>query len=207
MSASGRRDLDRKSSLLATHSGSPADVDLSKTNLMNANAQLEQLMQHAGHHRNQLLGDPNLPAEKYPPYQLASAALDQAKRRPPPHRSAQAPIAGIATQADNIQLGRYLTAGTLILSVIDDQHPWVDANPKETEHHLSAARPTSVAHHRFFSDRTYRGVVSIGQPLHRRAVLDPAAAERERQLGQGRAAVPSCAHHLRPGGTTAAAPA
>ena len=40
--------------------------------------------------RNQLLGDPNLPIEKYPPYAQASAALDQAQARSRPHRAARA---------------------------------------------------------------------------------------------------------------------
>ena len=42
-------------------------------------------------------------------------------------------MSGTATQVDNIQLGRFVTAGTPVLSVIDDQAPWVDANPKETD--------------------------------------------------------------------------
>ena len=40
---------------------------------------------------------------------------------------------GRATQVDSIQLGRYVTAGTPVFSVVDDQRPWVDANPKETD--------------------------------------------------------------------------
>jgi len=156
-------DVDRKSSLLATHSGSSADVDASKTNLMNANAQLEQLLQQQATTRNQLLGDPNLPAEKYPPYQLASAALDQAKLDLS-HTTLRAPIAGIATQADNIQLGRYVAAGTPILSVVDDQHPWVDANPKETDiTYLKPGQQVSLTIDSF-PDRTFRGVVSSVSP-------------------------------------------
>jgi hypothetical protein len=42
-------------------------------------------------------------------------------------------MSGTATQVDNIQLGRFVAAGTPVLSVIDDQAPWVDANPKETD--------------------------------------------------------------------------
>ena len=81
---------------------------------------------------NQLLGDPNLPIEQFPPYLQAKAALDQAQRDLD-HTMVRAPIAGIATQVDNIQLGRYVIAGTPVFSVIDDSQPWVDANPKETD--------------------------------------------------------------------------
>jgi membrane fusion protein (multidrug efflux system) len=45
----------------------------------------------------------------------------------------RAPIDGIATQVDNIQLGRFITAGTAVLAVIDTSAAWVDANPKETD--------------------------------------------------------------------------
>ncbi len=81
---------------------------------------------------NQLLGDPNLPIEKFPAYMLAAAALEQAQRDLD-HTLLRAPIDGMATQVDNIQLGRFVTAGTPVFAVIDDSAPWVDANPKETD--------------------------------------------------------------------------
>ncbi|MGZ5867599.1 MAG: HlyD family efflux transporter periplasmic adaptor subunit, partial [Xanthobacteraceae bacterium] len=49
------------------------------------------------------------------------------------HTMLRAPIAGMATQVDNIQLGRFVTVGNPIFSVVDDAAPWVDANPKETD--------------------------------------------------------------------------
>ena len=62
----------------------------------------------------------------------AQAALDQANRDLE-HTVLHAPIAGRATQVEGVRLGRYVTAGTPVFSVVDDQHPWVDANPKETD--------------------------------------------------------------------------
>jgi membrane fusion protein, multidrug efflux system len=125
-------DVDRKSKLLATHMGSALDADTAMAVLAAARTQVEQLAQQEARIRNQLLGDPNLPIEKYPAYMQAQAALDQAKRDLE-HTVLHAPIAGRATQVDSIQLGRYVTAGTPVFSVVDDQHPWVDANPKETD--------------------------------------------------------------------------
>ena len=69
---------------------------------------------------NQLLGDPDLPLEKFPEYAQAKAALDKAQRDLD-HTIVRAPIAGTATQVDNIQLGRFVAAGTPMLSVIDDR--------------------------------------------------------------------------------------
>jgi len=127
-----QNDVDRKAALLATRSGSAADADTSLNALAAARAQLEQLTQQATQLRNRLLDDPSLPLEKYPAYITASAQLDQAKRDLD-HATLRAPISGMATQVDSVQLGRYVTAGTPLFAVLDDQHPWVDANPKETD--------------------------------------------------------------------------
>jgi membrane fusion protein, multidrug efflux system len=112
--------------------GSALDADTAMVTLAAARTQVELLAQQEARIRNQLLGEPNLPIEKYPAYMQAQAALDQASRDLE-HTVLHAPIAGRATQVDSIQLGRYVTAGTPVFSVVDDQHPWVDANPKETD--------------------------------------------------------------------------
>jgi len=127
-----QRDVDRKNALVASRAGAQLDVDNAKAALVAAQNQLAQLKQQAANTRNQLLGDPNLPIEQYPPYMQAQAALDQAERDLA-HTTLRAPIAGTATQVDNIQLGRYVTAGTPVFSIIDYAAPWVDANPKETD--------------------------------------------------------------------------
>jgi len=125
-------DVERKAKLLASHMGSALDADTAMATLAVARTQVEQLAQQEARIRNQLLGDPSLPIEKYPAYQQTQAALDQAKRDLE-HTVLRAPIAGRAAQVDSIQLGRYVTAGTPVFSVVDDQRPWVDANPKETD--------------------------------------------------------------------------
>ena len=51
----------------------------------------------------------------------------------------RAPIDGIATQVPSIQMGRYLTAGMSVFSIIGSDSIWVDANPKETD--LTYVRP------------------------------------------------------------------
>ena len=117
----------------------------------------------------------------------ARAALDQAQRDLD-HTLLRAPIDGIATQVDNIQLGRYVTAGTPVLAVIDTGAPWVDANPKETDITNLQIGQRALVFVDTFPDQTFFGTVVVGQPRHRRAVRDPAAAERQRQLGQGGAA-------------------
>ena len=136
---------------------------------------------------SQLLGNPDLPLAEFPEYAQAKAALDNAQRNLG-HTVVRAPISGTATQVDNIQVGRFVAAGTPILSVIDDQAPWVDANPKESDITYLARRPAGRRSTSTLPRSHLQGHVGSRQPRHRRAILDPAAAERHRQLGQGGAA-------------------
>jgi len=94
---------------------------------------------------------------------MARATLEQAQRDLD-HTVLRAPIAGTATQVDNIQLGRYVTAGTAVLSVIDHNSPWVDANPKETDiTHLKIGQRVTVDVDTF-PDHTFRGTVVAVSP-------------------------------------------
>ena len=158
-----QRDFDRKNTLLTNRTGSQVDVDNAQTAVVAAKTQLEMLQQQEQAFRNQLLGDANLPIEKYPPYAQAAAALDQA-RRDLDHTVLRAPIAGMATQVSSIQMGRYVTAGTPVFSLIDDTKPWIDANPKETDiTHLRIGQPVSISVDTF-PGRIFRGVVAAVSP-------------------------------------------
>jgi membrane fusion protein (multidrug efflux system) len=127
-----RNDVDRKTKLVASQAGSRADVDTAQSALVTAELQAQFTRQQRDSTLNQLLGNPDLPLAEFPEYAQANAARDDAKRNLD-HTVVRAPISGTATQVDNIQLGRFMPAGTPVLSVIDDQAPWVDANPKETD--------------------------------------------------------------------------
>jgi membrane fusion protein (multidrug efflux system) len=65
---------------------------------------------------------------------------------------------------DNIQPGRFVAAGSPVLSVIDDQHPWVDANPKETD--ITYLRPGEKVEITIdtFPDRVFHGTVGAVSP-------------------------------------------
>jgi membrane fusion protein, multidrug efflux system len=137
-----KRDVERKSTLVKSNFGSQLDLDNASTALVTASAQYQLLQQKIATAKAQLLGNPELPLEEFPPYAQAKAALDQAQRNLD-HTVMRAPMSGIATQVEQIQLGRFVTAGTPVFSIIDAMNPWVDANPKE-------------------SDLTY---VTVGQPV------------------------------------------
>jgi membrane fusion protein, multidrug efflux system len=73
-------------------------------------------------------------------------------------------MSGTATQVDNIQLGRFVTAGTPVLSVIDDQAPWVDANPKETDITYLRVGQKATLSIDSFPDRTFTGTLVSVSP-------------------------------------------
>ena len=131
--------------------------------MVTARAQLELLKQQISTARNQLLGNPDLPLEEFPPYALAKAALDQAQRNLD-NTVLKAPIDGTATQVDNIQLGRFVAAGTPILSVMDDAKPWVDANPKESDFtYVAVGEPVTIEIDAF-PDHVFKGTVGSLSP-------------------------------------------
>jgi membrane fusion protein (multidrug efflux system) len=158
-----QRDVDRKNKLLSTQAGSQADVDTAAGGLVTAQLQAQYTAQQRDDTLNQLLNDPKLPIEKLPPYAQAKAALDQAQRDLD-HTSLRAPISGTATQVDNIQLGRFVAAGSPILSVVDDVAPWVDANPKETDITYLRIGQTATLDVDSFPDHTFKGTVVAVSP-------------------------------------------
>ena len=158
-----QREVQRKSTLVSSMAGSAADLDTSKSALLTAQLQLQLAVQQRDTTLSQLLGNPDLPLEQFPEYAQAKAALDNAQRDLD-HTVLRAPISGTATQVDNIQLGRFVTAGTPILSVIDDQGPWVDANPKETDiTHLRVGQKATLEVDSF-PDHTFKGSVIAVSP-------------------------------------------
>lgn len=158
-----QRDVERKASLVKSQAGSQLDLDTSTTNLVVARAQLELLRQQLSSSKNQLLGNPDLPLEQFPPYFQAKAALDQARRNLD-HTVLRAPIDGTATQVDSIQLGRFVAAGTPVFSVIDDTHPWVDANLKESDlTYVAKGQPVTMSIDAF-PDHDFKGTVGSLSP-------------------------------------------
>lgn len=156
-------DVDRKKTLLANRSGAQFDLDTSIAGLVSARTAREQLLQQRETLANQLLGDNNLPIEKFPPFMQATAALEQAQRDLR-LATVRAPMRGTATQVPSIQLGRYVVAGTPVFALMDDDRPWVDANPKETDvTHLKLGQPVTL-HVDAYPDQSLRGTVAAVSP-------------------------------------------
>jgi membrane fusion protein (multidrug efflux system) len=158
-----QRDVERKSALAASKAGSQLDLDTAESAAVQAQLMAQFALQQKTSTLNQLLGNPDLPIEDYPSYQQAKAAVEQAERDLN-HTVLRAPIAGTATQVDNIQLGRFVPAGTPVFGVIDDDAPWVDANPKETDiTWLRTGQPVTM-YVDSFPGHAFRGTVTAVSP-------------------------------------------
>src|ERR1017187_5626362 len=158
-----QRDVDRKTKLVSTQAGSQTDLDTAIGALVTAQLISQFTVQQRDTTLNQLLGNPDLPLEQFPEYAQAKAALEQA-HRDFDHTTLRAPISGTATQVDNIQLGRFVAAGGPILSVVDDQTPWVDANPKETDITYLRVGQKATLDVDSFPDHTFKGTVVAVSP-------------------------------------------
>ena len=158
-----KRDVDRKSSLVKSNFGSQLDLDNASTALVTASAQYQLLQQKIATAKAQLLGNPELPLEEFPPYAQAKAALDQAQRNLD-HTVMRAPMTGIATQVEQIQLGRFVTAGSPVFSIIDIDNPWVDANPKESDFTYVATGQQVTLDVDAFPNHVFKGYIGSLSP-------------------------------------------
>jgi membrane fusion protein, multidrug efflux system len=158
-----QRDVNRKQQLVDQKVGSQLDLDNSATGLVTAGAQAQFVKQQLSQAKAQLLGDPDLPLEKFPPYAQAKAQLDMAQRNFD-KTVLRAPMAGIATQVEQIQLGRFVAAGTPVFSVIDTDSPWVDANPKESDFTYVAVNQPVTLDVDAFPNHVFKGYVGSLSP-------------------------------------------
>ena len=158
-----QKDVDRKSTLAKSSFGSQLDLDNASTALVTTRAEAAFVQQQLSNAKTQLLGDANLPLEKFPPYYQAKAVLDQAERNLD-HTVMRAPMSGIATQVDQIQLGRFVMAGAPVFSVIDIAQPWVDANLKESDFtHVTVGQNVDIDIDAF-PDHDFKGTIGSLSP-------------------------------------------
>ena len=125
-------EVDRKSQLLASKVVAKSDIEENQVNLEQARSVLSSLQQGQRNALSQLGGNPAATLETYGPWLAAKAAVDRAQWNLE-QTVLKAPLDGVATQVTNIQLGRYIAAGSPVFAIVSDQDVWVDANPKETD--------------------------------------------------------------------------
>jgi membrane fusion protein (multidrug efflux system) len=156
-------DFDRKTALLNQRAGTAVDVDNSAAAFIQAKQILAFVQQMQASDLMKLGGAPDAPLEDFPDYMQAKAQVEDAERNLK-NTDVFAPIAGVATQVTQIQLGRFMAIGVPIFAIIADRGLWIDVNPKESDltyvHTGLDATITIDA----FPDRSWRGKVGAIAP-------------------------------------------
>ena len=156
-------DYDRKSALLSQRAGTAVDADTAAAALIQAKQILAFVEQQQSSALVKLGGAFDAPLENFPDYMQAKAQVEDAERNLN-NASIVAPMAGVATQVTQIQLGRVAMMGTPIFAIIADRGLWVDANPKESDlTYVHTGLPATITVDTF-PDRSWRGKVGAIAP-------------------------------------------
>ena len=156
-------NFDRNAMLLQTATVSQAVYDQAKYTLDNDKSKLAASRQQPQMQLAKLGGDPDVAVTEHPQYRQAQAQVDEAQRQLD-HTVVKAPFAGIVTNVPAIAPGKYLAASTTAFFLVDTDHVWVDATPKETElTYVRAGQPVTVTVD-IYPDAEWHGVVESVSP-------------------------------------------
>jgi membrane fusion protein (multidrug efflux system) len=158
----------RDSALLNFGAIAKAVVDQAQFTLATDQSKLTAFHQQAESELVKLGGNPNKSVEELPEYQQAKAQLRDAQRELD-HAVVRAPFSGTVTNVPSIAPGKYLAASTVAFYLVDTDHLWIDATPKETElTHVRAGQEASITVDTY-PGQTWHGVVES---------ISPAAAQQ-----------------------------
>jgi membrane fusion protein, multidrug efflux system len=165
-------DLDQKTydrNAAIVHGGGVTKLafDQSQFTLQADKSKLDSLRQQAKVQLARLAGNADIATNQHPQYRQAEAQVAEAQRELD-HTTVMAPFPGIVTDVPAIAPGRYLATSTTAFYLVDTDHAWLDANPKETEMtYVRPGQPVTV------TVDTYPGMVWQGSVQS----ISPAAAQ------------------------------
>jgi membrane fusion protein, multidrug efflux system len=160
-------NFNRAAMLLRSGTTTQAAFDQAQATLQTDKSKLDALREQAQVQLARLGGKADIEVTQHPQYLQAKAQVEEAQRQLD-HTVVTAPFAGIVTNVPAIAPGKYLAASTTAFFLVDIDHVWVNANPKETE--LTYVRPGQVV---TITVDTYPGVEWRGTVES----ISPAAAQ------------------------------
>lgn len=125
-------ELTRQKKMLAAGLSSQRALDKIQNAFNNATQQLAATKQQQANALAQLDNNPEIADDDIPLVKTALAKLKQAQLNLS-YTSVTASMDGVVTKVDNLQLGDYITVGAPVFVLISSQHPWIEANFKETQ--------------------------------------------------------------------------
>jgi len=156
-------NFDRAAMLLRTGTTTQAVYDQANYTLQNDKNKLAALREQADVQLAKLGGNADTPTTELPQYLQAKAQVDEAQRELD-HTVIRAPFGGTVVGVPAIAPGKYLAASTTAFFLVDTDHIWVDATPKETE--LTYVHPgqKAVVTVDTYPDVEWHGVVESVSP-------------------------------------------
>jgi membrane fusion protein (multidrug efflux system) len=158
-----QREFARQTQLQAEGISSLAQLDQAKNNFQSAEQQLAAAEQQSASALADLGGNPSAKANSRPVVRQAQAALDRANLELS-YTIVYAPIDGIVTKVEQIQVGDHVNAATPLFALMSGGNVWIEANFKETD--LTYVRPGQ--HATFMVDaypsKTFTGMVMGTSP-------------------------------------------
>jgi len=145
-------NFNRAAMLLKSGTATQAAYDQAQATLQTDKSKLDALREQAQVQLARLGGKADIEVTQHPQYLQAKAQVEEAQRQLD-HTVVTAPFAGIVTDVPAIAPGKYLAASATAFFLVDTDHVWVNANPKETE--LTYVRPGQAV---TISVDTYPGV-------------------------------------------------
>jgi membrane fusion protein (multidrug efflux system) len=146
-----QKEYDRQVKLADAGISSHQQLEQSEHDLSSTKQKLLAAREESASAFADLNGDPNAPLDSQPGVKQAQAALDRAKLDLS-YTMVRAPVDGVVTKVEQIQVGDYIQTGAPLFALVSDKNVWLEANFKETD--LTYIRPGQKAS---FTIDTYPG--------------------------------------------------
>jgi membrane fusion protein (multidrug efflux system) len=126
------REYEREKSLAAKGISSQEQLDAAQHALVDAQQKLSAAREQQMNLRALLANKPDINVNSHPTVQQAQAALEQQALNLS-YTLIKAPMDGVVSKVDLLQVGDYIRAASPAFSLLSEQTVWVEANFKETE--------------------------------------------------------------------------
>ncbi len=167
-------EFDRQQTLAKSGYAARAKLDAAQHDLEDARQTATAAEQKVASALAVLGGDAGIATDEHPLVMKALAERDEAALDLK-HTVVYAPANGIVSQTDRLNVGQYVTAASMVATLVESDSAWIEANFKETElTHMSVGQQATVSVDAY-PDREFTGIVaSIGAGTGSEFALLPA---------------------------------
>ncbi|MGV8833428.1 MAG: HlyD family secretion protein [Devosia sp.] len=136
--------FDRKAALVTQGVTADSSLDDSKLTLQQAQTAVDLARQQVAAATAALAGNPEIVTDEHPAVLAALAAVEQAQRNLS-KTTVTAPAAGIVSNVSSLNVGQFISAGSMIASLVETDNTWIQANFKETQlANLKVGQPVEI---------------------------------------------------------------